>query len=62
MNIQYKRGNFMKKERTLSYVMSKKLTEQDLQSVSAANGTTLATSNVTYGPRGKDVGFDVTVD
>jgi hypothetical protein len=54
MNIQYKRGNFMKKERTLSYVMSK--------SVSAANGTTLATSNVTYGPRGKDVGFDVTVD
>jgi hypothetical protein len=53
----------MKKERTLSYAMSQKLTEKDLQSVSAADGTIRGTSEVTYkSGSGWDTAIDVAND
>ena len=54
---------FMKNERILSYTMSQKLTEEDLQSISAAGTTSVATANGTYTPQsGWDAGIDVTID
>jgi hypothetical protein len=48
-----------KMERTLSYAKSQRLTESDLQCVSAANGTVHSTMLATYDPTG---GVDICMD
>ncbi len=53
----------MKNERTLSYSRSQKLTEADLQSVSAASGTIHGTVEVTYhSGAGWDTAADISND
>lgn len=52
----------MNNERILSHKMSQRLTDNELQNVSAA-GTTIATANATYSPgSGADVNADISVD
>jgi hypothetical protein len=48
-----------KRDRTLSYAKSQRLTESDLQCVSAASGTVHTTMLATYYPAG---GVDVCMD
>ena len=52
---------FMKNERILSYGMSQKLNEEELQDVSAS-GTTQGTAEATYGPTGADAKADLVID
>ena len=53
----------MKNQRILSYKMSRKLSEKDLQSISAGGMTNVATANGTYSSQtGWDTGIDVTID
>jgi len=53
----------MSKNRILSYAMSQELTDADLQDVSAAGTTNVATANGTYNQQtGYDAGVDVTID
>lgn len=53
---------YMKKERILSHIKSKKLNLDEIADVSAA-GTSVATANGTYTPQtGVDVNADVNID
>jgi hypothetical protein len=49
----------MKKERILSYKLSQKITEEELESLSVAGGTSHGTGGGTYSPGG---GSDGQVD
>lgn len=52
-----------KQQRILAYSMSRKLSSEDLQNISAAGSTMLATDTLTYMPNGgTDTGFDVSSD
>lgn len=53
----------MKKERILSYGLSEKLSEEDVNSISGASGWTQTwTANATGGPGHWDGAVDVTFD
>lgn len=51
----------MSNERILSHNLSRKLSVEELESVSAA-GTSVATAHGTYGPSGADVDADINID
>jgi len=51
----------MNNERILSHKLSKKLSVDELENVSAA-GTSVATAHGTYGPSGTDVDADINID
>ncbi len=53
----------MKNERILSYNMSQKIADEDLNNISAAGSTTFMTANGSYSQAGGwDSGVDVTWD
>lgn len=52
----------MSKERILPYQLSRKLTVEELEGISAS-GTSVATANATYSPHGgTDVNADLNID
>jgi hypothetical protein len=59
----YIKGNFMKNERILSYKLSQKIAEEDLQDISAAGMTRRGTDSPTHAPHGgADIEFDMSYD
>jgi hypothetical protein len=57
------KGNFMKKERILSFQMSQKLSGADIEAVAAAGQTSYLTAGGTYGRgTGGDASLDWTLD
>ncbi len=54
-------GVIMEIERTISFQLSQRLTDEELQQISAA-GSTIATRNCTYNPKALDPSNDISYD